>query len=60
MWAYILAFFLVDVSVAFPIFLIARELRMKDRERVGLRTLDTVLLASLAAGLLALTLWIDR
>ena len=59
-WAYILAFPLVDVSVAFPLFLIARELRIKDREPLGLRTLDTVLIAASAAGLLALTVWIDR
>ena len=55
-----LAFFLVGVSVALPLFLIARELRMKDRKPFGLRALDTVLLASLAFGVLGLTLWIDR
>lgn len=59
-WAYILAFPLVDVSVAFPLFLIARELRIKDREPLGLHTLDTNLIAASAAGLLALTIWIDR
>jgi hypothetical protein len=59
-WAYILAFFLVDVSVAFPLFLIARELRMKDSEPLGLRTADTVSIVALAGALLALTVWIDR
>lgn len=59
-WAYIVAFFLVDVSVAFPLFLIARESRMKDTAPLGLRALDSVLMGVLAVGLLALTVWIDR
>lgn len=59
-WAYIAAFLLVDVSVAFPLFLIARELRLKDPAPLGLRAFDTVLMTAFAVGLLALTIWIDR
>lgn len=57
-WAYIVASFLVAVSVAFPVFLIARELRMGS-EPVGLRTTDGVLLGVFAAAMVAMTVWVD-
>jgi Terpene cyclase DEP1 len=58
-WAYIAAGFFVAVSVAFPLFLIARELRMGGSETPRLRTVDTILLAMLACGLAGLSVWID-
>lgn len=59
-WAYIIGSFLVAVSVTYPLYLLARELRMKRSDRVGLRGADTALLTVLAAVLLAMTVWIDR
>jgi hypothetical protein len=58
-WAYIAAAFLVAVSVSFPLFLLARELRMNSSEAPGLRTTDTILLILLAVAMLGLTIWID-
>jgi hypothetical protein len=58
-WAYIVAAFLVAVSVSFPLFLIARELRMNASEAPGLRSTDTILLMLLAVGTLGLTIWVD-
>ncbi|OBK44713.1 hypothetical protein A5657_04060 [Mycobacterium kubicae] len=57
-WLYIAGFF-VAVSVAFPLFLIARELRIADSESPGLRKVDTILLATLAVAVAGLTIWID-
>jgi hypothetical protein len=45
--------------VAFPLFLIAREVRMGTSEVTRLRMTDTVLLAALAVGLVGLSVWID-
>jgi hypothetical protein len=58
-WGYIAAGFFVAVSVAFPLFLIARELRMGGSEAPRLRTVDTILLAMLACALAGLSVWID-
>jgi hypothetical protein len=55
-WLYIAGFF-VAVSVAFPLFLIARELRMGDSETPGLGTVDTILLAMIAIAVAGLTIW---
>ena len=57
-WLYIVGF-LVAVSVAFPLFLIARELRMGNAETPRLRTVDTILLAVIAVAVAGLTIWID-
>ena len=58
-WAYIVGSFLVAVSVCFPLFLIAREVRMNRAEPLELRALDTTLLGMLAVAMVALTIWID-
>src|SRR5271166_688996 len=58
-WAYILAGMLIDISVAFPLFLIARELRISASDAPGPRPVDTILLAVLAVAVAALTIWID-
>lgn len=58
-WAYIAGSLLVAVSVAFPLFLIARELRADRTEPVMLRTLDVVLLTAFSAGMVAMTIWVD-
>jgi hypothetical protein len=56
-WAYVAAGVLVDASVAFPLFLIARELRIGERPR--LRGVDTILLAMLALVAVGLSIWVD-
>lgn len=58
-WAYIVGGFLLAGSVTFPLFLIARELRLGRSEEPHLRTTDTILLAVLAVAAAGLTTWID-
>jgi hypothetical protein len=59
-WAYVAGGFLVAISVAFPLFLIARELRMGAYPgEARLSTTDTVLLAIIAVAVASLTIWID-
>ncbi|RDH74984.1 DUF2834 domain-containing protein [Mycolicibacterium moriokaense] len=58
-WAYILGGFLVAISVAFPLFLIARELKLEKSGATELRQIDTILLAVLATATAAFTLWVD-
>jgi NO-binding membrane sensor protein with MHYT domain len=58
-WAYILAGFLIAISVAFPLFLLARELRLEQSDATRLRTSDTILLAIIAIGAAAFTIWLD-
>jgi hypothetical protein len=57
-WGYIVAAILVPVSLTFPLFLIARELRMNDSEAPRIRATDTILLMLLAVGMLGLTIWV--
>lgn len=58
-WLYILGGFLVAISVTFPLFLIAREVRVSRTETTGLPTVDTVGLAVLAVAVAAFTIWVD-
>ena len=58
-WAYLLAGMLIDISVAFPLFLIARELGISASDAPRPRPVDTILLAVLAVGVAALTISID-
>ena len=50
MWAYILGGFVIAISVTFPLFLLARELRLEKSDATQLRTIDSILLAILAVG----------
>jgi hypothetical protein len=43
-WAYILGGMLIAISVTFPLFLLARELRLEPSDAEHLRSVDTVLL----------------
>jgi hypothetical protein len=58
-WLYIAGFFFVAASVAFPLFLIARELRRGPGDATRLRTIDGVLLALVGLFAVALTIYID-
>jgi len=58
-WAYILGAAVVAVSVTFPLFLIARELRLGASESPRLGAIDTILLGMLASVSGVFTVWID-
>jgi hypothetical protein len=58
-WAYILGGFVIAISVAFPLFLLARELRLEQSDATQLLNVDSILLAALAGFTLAFTIWVD-
>ena len=58
-WLYIAGGFAIAISVAFPLFLIARELRMGTSEAPRLHTTDTILLAVVAVLTAGLAIWVD-
>jgi len=58
-WLYVAAAYVIAISAAFPLFLIARELRINRSDEPNLRTTDTILLAVVAILTAALTIWID-
>lgn len=58
-WAYIAGGFAIAISVTFPLFLIARELRVGRTGTTRLGAVDTVLLAVLAVVTAGLTIWVD-
>lgn len=58
-WAYIVGGFFIAISVTFPLFLIARELRLPASDAPRLAAKDTVLLAVLAVVLVGTALWVD-
>jgi hypothetical protein len=58
-WLYIVGGLLIAISVTFPLFLIARELRIGRTETTRLGAVDTVLLALFAVVSGGLTIWVD-
>jgi Terpene cyclase DEP1 len=58
-WAYIVGGLAIAISVTFPLFLIARELRVGRTETTRLGAVDSVLLAVLAVGAVGMTIWVD-
>jgi hypothetical protein len=58
-WLYILGGFAIAISVAFPLFLIAREMRIGRTEETRLGAVDTVLLGVFAVVAAGLTIWVD-
>jgi hypothetical protein len=58
-WFYVAGSFFIAISVMFPLFLIARELRMGASDAPRLRKTDTTLLAVVAVMTVAQTIWID-
>jgi hypothetical protein len=57
-WAYILGGLFVAISVTFPLFLIARELRLAVPDANHLRTIDVIPLAALSVFVAGLTIWL--
>jgi hypothetical protein len=58
-WAYIVGGGLIAISVTFPLFLIARELRLRTSDAPELRTIDTALLAIVSVLTVGLAIWVD-
>ena len=58
-WLYILGGFAIAISVTFPLFLIAREMRVGRTEETRLGAVDIVLLAMFAVVAAGLTIWVD-
>jgi Terpene cyclase DEP1 len=58
-WLYIAGGFAIAVSVTFPLFLIARELRIGKSDAPRLHTTDAILLAVVAVLVAGLTIWVD-
>ena len=58
-WAYILGGLAIAISVTFPLFLIAREVRVGRTGQTRLGVGDTIGLAILAVLSVASTLWVD-
>ena len=58
-WLYIVAGVSIAISVAFPLFLIAREVRVAKTAPSRLGAADTVGLAVFATVTAALTIWVD-
>jgi hypothetical protein len=58
-WLYIAGGFAIAISVTFPLFLIARELRMGTSEAPRLRTTDTILLVTVGILMVGVTVWVD-
>jgi Terpene cyclase DEP1 len=58
-WAYIAGGLAIAISVTFPLFLIARELRVGRTETTRLGAVDTLLLAVFAVVAAGLTIWVD-
>jgi hypothetical protein len=58
-WAYIVGGLAIAISVTFPLFLIARELRVGRTEATRLGAVDTALLAVFAVAAVGMTIWVD-
>nr|WP_090344204.1 DUF2834 domain-containing protein [Mycolicibacterium malmesburyense]CRL75519.1 hypothetical protein CPGR_03604 [Mycolicibacterium malmesburyense] len=58
-WVYVIASFFVAISVTFPLFLLARELRIHCTEAPRIGVGDTVGLVVVAVLTLAFTIWVD-
>ena len=57
-WLYVAGGFAIAISVTFPLFLIARELRMGTSDAARLHTTDMILLAVIAVLAAGQTIWI--
>ena len=58
-WAYILGSAITAISVTFPLFLIARELRIARTDPTHLRMTDVITLSIAAFVIAAIVIWVD-
>jgi len=59
-WLYIAGGLFLAISVTFPLFLIARELKLAEPAAKHVRAIDIVLLAGFTALITGLSLWVLR
>ena len=59
LWAYLIGSALIAVSVTFPLFMIARELRIGRRDPTRLATTDVAILAFLSVAVAAAVIWLE-
>lgn len=57
-WVYVAASYFIAISVTFPLFLLARELRIHRTEAPRIRAADTVGLIVVAIAAAAFTIWV--
>jgi uncharacterized protein DUF2834 len=58
-WVYLIGGIFVGISITVPLFLLARELKLRGSAATRLRVFDTLLLAVFAVGVAAMVIWID-
>jgi hypothetical protein len=58
-WAYLLGGALIAISVTFPLFLIARQLRVGPSETTRLGAVDATVLGVLSVLSIAFVIWVD-
>jgi hypothetical protein len=58
-WLYIAGGFAIAISVTFPLFLIARELRMGTSDAPSVQTRDTILLSVVSVLVAGMVIWVD-
>ena len=58
-WLYIAGGFVIAISVTFPLFLIAREMRVSRTADTRLSAVDTAALAVMSVVVVGLTIWVD-
>ncbi len=58
-WAYILGASVTAISFTFPLFLIAREVRLSKTDRAPIGRVDAILLAGLAVAIASTVVWVD-
>ena len=58
-WLYVLLAFVTAISVTFPLFLIARELRIAKVDPTQLRMADAIPLAIFGVIIAALVVWVE-
>ena len=58
-WAYIVGGALIAISVTFPLFLLARELRLATTDAARLKVVDVIPLILIAALIVGLVIYVD-
>ena len=57
-WAYIVGAVVIGISAVFPIFLVARELRLDNTEATKIHAVDTILLVLFGVANVGMAVWV--
>lgn len=57
-WAYVVGAVVIGISAVFPIFLIARELRLSNADATKVHTVDTILLMLFGVANVGMAVWV--